>query len=215
MRELFSQIAEDWRTHRRDWTRPGFRAVAAHRFGVWRMGLPQPFRAPASVLYRMVFRRCRNVYGIELPYSATLGRRVTIEHQGGIVVHGASVIGDDCTIRQGVTLGVKRPDRPDEAPRLGRGVDVGAGAAILGPVSIGDGAKIGANAVVLIDVPAGATAAGVPARIVRRGSTGPAEDDLGRIARRMPGGDFDDLSETARATTRDPTQARRRDVEVR
>ncbi|MEL7089287.1 MAG: serine acetyltransferase, partial [Planctomycetota bacterium] len=103
---LWAQLKEDHTAHRRDWTRPGFRAVAVHRFGVWRMGIKNKWvRAPFSVLYRVLHRRVRNVYGIELPYSATLGRRVVVEHQGGIVIHGASVIGDDCVIRQNVTLG--------------------------------------------------------------------------------------------------------------
>ena len=163
---LFAQIREDWVAHGRDWTKPGFRAVAVHRLGVWRMRLPQPFRAPMSVLYRILFRRCRNIYGIELPYSAAVGRRVVVEHQGGIVVHGNCVLGDDCIIRQGVTLGNKSLDRPADAPRLGRRVNVGAGAKILGLVHVGDDAAVGANAVVLKDVPAGRVAAGVPAKLL-------------------------------------------------
>jgi serine O-acetyltransferase len=164
---LVAQIREDLRTHKGDWTLPGFRAVAIHRFGNWRMRLrPKFLRAPFSVLYRMMFRKARNGYGIELPYDVTLGRRVKIEHQGAIVIHGNSVIGDDCVIRQGVTLGNRRPEQHDQAPRLGKGVSVGAGAKILGPVHVGDGAVIGANAVVLQDVPAGATVVGIPARVI-------------------------------------------------
>ena len=166
---LWGQIAEDYRAHGRDWTKPGFRALAVHRFGVWRMGVrPKLLRAPLSVLYRIAFRRCRNVYGIELPYSATIGRNVVIEHQGGIVVHGRTVIGDGCVIRQNCTFGIRNTDDLDAAPVLGIGVDVGAGAVILGRVHLGDGAIVGANAVVLTDVPAGALAVGVPARIVER-----------------------------------------------
>jgi serine O-acetyltransferase len=90
---------------------------------------------------------------------------VVIEHQGCIVIHGNCEIGDDCIIRQGVTLGNRNLDRPFDAPRLGRRVNVGAGAKILGAVDVGDGAAIGANAVVLEDVPAGDLAVGVPARI--------------------------------------------------
>ncbi len=86
---LRALIAEDYRAHGRDWTRPGFRTMAVYRFGVWRMGVrPKLLRAPLSVLYRAAFRYCRNVYGIELPYSATVGRGVVIEHQGGIVIPG-------------------------------------------------------------------------------------------------------------------------------
>jgi serine O-acetyltransferase len=164
---LFAQIREDWIAHGRDWTRPGFRAVAVHRFGNWRMGVrPKLLRAPLSVLYRTMFRKCRNVYGIELPYSVKLGRRVVFEHQGGVVIHGNCEIGDDSIIRQGVTLGNRTPDRPLDAPRLGRRVNVGAGAVIIGAITLGDDAQVGANAVVLKDVPAKAMAVGVPARII-------------------------------------------------
>jgi|SRR3954464_13142405 serine O-acetyltransferase len=169
---LITQIVEDWQAHDRDVTRPGFQALAVHRFGTWRMGIgPKALRAPLSVLYRVLFRSVRNLYGIELPYTARVGRRVIIEHQSGIVIHGHAEIGDDCIIRQDVTLGNRNSDRPLEAPRLGRGVSVGAGAKVLGPVHIGDGAKIGANAVVCDDIPAGAVALGVPARVVRSGTT--------------------------------------------
>ena len=166
---LWAQIAEDWRAHGRDWTKPGFRAVAVHRFGVWRMVVrPKLLRAPLSLVYRALFRRCRTVYGIELPYSVELGRGVVIEHQGGIVVHGASVIGDRCIIRQGCTLGLRRLDALEDAPVLEAGVQLGAGAVVLGRVTIGAGAIIGANAVVLCDVPAGALATGIPATIRMR-----------------------------------------------
>ena len=167
---LWSLIREDWVAHNRDWTRPGFRALAVYRFGVWRMTIrPRLLRAPFGIVYRMLFRRCRNGYGIELPYSATVGRRVVFEHQHGIVVHGHCRIGDDCVLRQGVTLGNKTMDRPYDAPTLGDRVNVGAGAKILGAVTIGDDAQIGANAVVVKDVPAGSMAVGVPARVVWAG----------------------------------------------
>jgi serine O-acetyltransferase len=167
---LWTQIREDWHCHGRDWTKPGFRAVAVHRFGVWRMAVrPKLLRAPLSLLYRALYRRCRNVYGIELPYSVSLGRGVIVEHQGGIVVHGDTVIGDDCIIRQNCTLGIRRLDAVQDAPILGRGVQLGAGAVVLGRVTLGDGAIVGANAVVLVDVPAGALATGVPASIRLRG----------------------------------------------
>jgi serine O-acetyltransferase len=166
---LVEQIVEDWEAHGRDLTSPGFQALAVHRFGTWRMGIGRKaLRAPLSVFYRVLFRSVRNLYGIELPYTARVGRRVIFEHQSGIVVHGNAEIGDDCVIRQGVTIGNRRADRPLEAPHLGKRVSVGAGAKVLGAVEIGDGAQIGANAVVCDDVPAGAVAVGVPARVVRR-----------------------------------------------
>lgn len=165
---FWQQIHEDWIAHGRDWTKPGFRAVAVHRFGVWRMGVqPKLLRAPFSILYRMLFRKVRNTYGIELPYSVKLGRRVIIEHQGAIVIHGNCEIGDDSIIRQGVTLGNRYLEHPFDAPKLGRNVNVGAGAKIFGNVTIGDGANIGANAVVLSDVPKTATAVGIPAKIIK------------------------------------------------
>ncbi len=164
--DMLAQIGEDYRAHGRDWTKPGFRALAFYRFGVWRMTVQTKLlRAPLSVFYRAGFRFCRNVYGIELPYSAAIGRGVIIEHQGGIVVHGRTVIGDGCVIRQNCTFGIRSTDDLDAAPILGKGVDVGAGAVVLGRIHLGDCAVIGANAVVLIDVPAGALAVGVPAKI--------------------------------------------------
>lgn len=164
---LREQWRSDWRAHGCDWTKPGFRAVAVHRFGVWRMRVePKFLRAPFSVLYRMCYRHVRNVYGIDLPYSVKLGARVVIEHSSGIIIHGNSEIGDDCVLRQGVTLGNRYMEKPFDAPRLGSRVNVGAGAKILGAVRIGDDAQIGANAVVLSDVPAKASAVGVPARLV-------------------------------------------------
>jgi serine O-acetyltransferase len=164
---LGQQIHEDWVAHGKDWTKPGFRAVAIHRFGVWRMGIRSAvLRAPCSVLYRMLFRRVRNHYGIELPYSARLGRRVIVEHQSDIVIHGDCVIGDDCILRQGNTLGLRYLDRLFDAPTLGDRVNVGAGAKIFGAVTIGSDVNIGANAVVLCDIPDGATAVGIPARII-------------------------------------------------
>ncbi|WP_246151361.1 serine O-acetyltransferase [Rubripirellula reticaptiva] len=164
---VFTLIREDYRANGSDWHRPGFRALATYRYGVWRMSFKYRIvRILLGVFYKVCQRRCMHVYGIELPYSASIGRNVTIEHQHGIVVHGASVIGDGCIIRQGVTLGIRDEKCLDQAPRLGKRVSVGAGAKILGDVTIGDDAKIGANAVVLCDVPAGQTAVGIPARVI-------------------------------------------------
>jgi serine O-acetyltransferase len=166
---LWDLIREDFNANERDWTKPGFRALAVYRFGIWRMGIGSKiFRAPMSFIYRSMFRYVRNHYGIELPYTAAVGRRVVIEHQGDIVVHGHSVIGDGCILRQGVTLGNKNLDAPLDAPILGKNVNIGAGAKILGKVTIGDGAQIGANAVVIRPIPAGAVAVGNPARLIER-----------------------------------------------
>ncbi|MFO0722416.1 MAG: serine O-acetyltransferase [Myxococcota bacterium] len=162
---LIGAILEDLKANGRDWTKPGFRALAVYRFGVWRMSLePRAARMAFGPLYWSAFRFVRNFYGIEIPYSAKLGRRVVVEHQGGIVVHGNAEIGDDTIIRQGVTIGNKNLDEPMDAPRIGARVNIGAGAKILGKLEIGDDAAVGANSVVVKDVPAGATVVGIPAK---------------------------------------------------
>lgn len=166
LRELVQYWAEDYEAHRRDATLPGFRALAVHRFGNYRMHINRPWRLPLSFVYHQLSRHCRNYYGIELPFSAQIGRRVLFEHQGGIVIHGCSVIGHDCVIRQGVTLGNRYMDAPFDAPVLGNRVNVGAGAKLLGRLQIGHDANIGANSVVLRDVPVGRTVVGIPARLV-------------------------------------------------
>ncbi len=165
---LLEQIREDKRAHGGDWTRPGFQAVAVHRFGVWANEQPSWLRGPFVVLADLMFCFVRNFYSIELPFTVKLGRRVIIEHQGCIVIHGSVEIGDDCIIRQGVTLGNRYLDydRLFDAPKLGHRVNVGAGAKILGAVTIGDDVSIGANSVVLSDIPAGQTAVGIPAKLI-------------------------------------------------
>src|SRR5688572_7850716 len=113
---LWQIVMEDYVAHGREASRPGFQALLVYRFGVARMKVkPLLLRAPLSVLYRTLYRAVRNFYGIELPYTAQVGRRVIFEHQHGIVVHGATVIGDDCIIRHGVTLGIRSLDRLADA----------------------------------------------------------------------------------------------------
>lgn len=166
--DLWQQIKEDWLAHGRDWTKPGFRAVAVQRFGVWRMKIaPRLLRMPLSLIYKSLYRKIRNSYGIDLPYTVKLGRRVIIEHQSCIIIHGHAAIGDDCVIRQGVTIGNRYLYSPLDAPQLGNRVNVGAGAKILGKIAIANDVKIGANAVVLNDLAAGQTAVGIPARAIR------------------------------------------------
>ena len=166
---MFKLICEDLRTHREGLLAQGFWALAVYRFGRARLNHQIPV---ISLLWKWVAiflqKLIEIMTGITIPPYATIGRRLNIEHFGGIVVHGNTVIGDDCLIRQGVTLGNRHADRPLEAPILGNRVEVGAGAKVLGAVRIGDGVSIGANAVVLKDVPPGAVAVGVPARIIAR-----------------------------------------------
>lgn len=169
---LWALWREDLRSHDGNLLEQGFWAVAVHRFGNWRMGVgPKLFRAPLTLLYRFLYKWVEWTCGISLPYTVRLGRRVRIWHHGGMILH-ARAIGDDVQIRQNTTVGLARPDRPLEIPTIGDRVDIGCGACILGAVTVGDDSRIGANAVVLADVPPGATAVGVPARIVRRRGAG-------------------------------------------
>jgi serine O-acetyltransferase len=121
---------------------------------------------PGMVVRRIAHYRCRFwnfLSGCDIREGASLGIGLRMPHLLGIVIHQTAVVGDDCLIMQHVTLGQLETGG---APSLGKGVYVGAGAKILGQVTIGDHARIGANAVVLIDVPANATAVGVPARVL-------------------------------------------------
>lgn len=166
---LWALWREDLRTHENDPFSQGFWAVAVHRYGNWRMGIrPALLRKPFSMLYRVLAMLVEWFCGIQLPYTIKLGRRVHLWHFGGIILSGQS-IGDECHIRQNTTCGVaRRGDTADNTPTIGNRVDIGAGAVIIGRVTIGDDSIIGANAVVLTDVPANSIAVGVPARIVAK-----------------------------------------------
>jgi serine O-acetyltransferase len=118
-----------------------------------------------------VLQRLTEVWtGVSIPPAASIGPGLLILHFGGIVINGEAVIGSDCTLHHGVTIGNRTPG--GRSPRLGDRVLVGAGAKLLGDIGVGDGAAIGANAVVLQDVPAGATAVGIPARVVSADRSG-------------------------------------------
>ena len=140
-------------------------AIAVYRFGR-RLdrrpgGLPRRLLTPA---YWLLFRAVETITGISLPKSARIGPGLKIWHFGNIFVHPDAEIGANCTLRQGVTIGNRRDDGP--VPSLGDDVEVGAYAQILGGVRVGRGARVGAMAVVLRDVPDGAAAVGNPARVV-------------------------------------------------
>ena len=143
---------------------PGFHALQLHRIShaLWGMGL--------RWLARFWSHGIRFVTGIEIHPGATIGRRVFIDHGMGVVIGETAVIGDDCTLYHGVTLGGVSWNQGKRHPTLGKGVVVGAGAKILGPFEVGDGAKIGSNSVVVKAVPAGATVVGIPARVVEHTS---------------------------------------------
>jgi len=139
---------------------PGFHALQMHRFShmLWGAGLRWLARLSSHV--------ARFLTGIEIHPGATIGRRVFIDHGMGVVIGETAEIGDDCTLYHGVTLGGVSWNQGKRHPTLGKGVVVGAGAKILGPFVVGDGAKVGSNSVVVKAVPPGATVVGIPARIV-------------------------------------------------
>lgn len=165
---MFRNLREDWQTYEGDIWRQGLWAMWVYRFGKWRYAIRPPWlRKPFSLLYKLMRTAIQMLAGIELPCEAQVGRRLRIEHFGGIVVSGDAILGDDIVLRHGVTIGLKHT-RERGAPRIGNRVDIGAGAKLLGPIKVGDDAVIGANAVVLQDVPAGTLAVGIPARIIER-----------------------------------------------
>lgn len=129
---------------------------------------PGIVRRVLTMWYWLLFRAAETLTGIGLPKSAVIGPGLRIWHFGGIFLHPQATLGAGCTLRHGVTIGNREEDGP--VPVIGDGVEFGAYAQVLGGVRIGDGARIGALSVVLCDVPAGATAVGVPARIVARQS---------------------------------------------
>lgn len=139
----------------------GLHAVIFHRFAHWFYNKQLYFPA------RLISQLMRFITGIEIHPGAKIGTGVLIDHGSGVVIGETAEIGDNCTIYQGVTLGGTGKDKGKRHPTLGNGVMVGSGAKVLGPLVIGDGAKIASNAVVLQDLPPYATAVGVPARVVK------------------------------------------------
>ncbi|MCC6206683.1 MAG: serine O-acetyltransferase [Gammaproteobacteria bacterium] len=143
-------------------TYPGVHAVLMHRLShvLWSSGL--------KWLARMLSALSRWLTGVEIHPAARIGRRFFIDHGMGVVIGETAEIGDDCTLYHGVTLGGTSWERGKRHPTLGNNVIIGAGAKVLGPIIVGDGGRIGSNAVVMKDVPAGATVVGVPAHIANR-----------------------------------------------
>ena len=165
---MFDNLREDWRTHDRQILRQGLWVMAVYRFGRWRYQISSRWiRAPFSAIYKLLWLLAEILTGIELPCEATVGRRFRIDHFGGIIISGDAVFGDDCVIRNGVTVGLRHTGQGG-SPTIGNRVDIGAGAKILGSIRIGDDVAIGANAVVLVDVPPNSIAVGIPARVLPR-----------------------------------------------
>ena len=152
-------------------TYPGVHAVWVYRLA-HRMWREPGLRLPARILSQAA----RAATGIEIHPGAQLGRRLFIDHGMGVVIGETAVVGDDVVLFHGATLGGRAMRRGKRHPTLGDNVVVGAGAKILGPVWIGDGAQIGANAVVVKDVPAQAVAVGVPAVVRLRSGSSPVAE---------------------------------------
>ncbi|MEI6299843.1 MAG: serine acetyltransferase [Betaproteobacteria bacterium] len=166
---MFDNIRQDLRAHGGDWGAQGFWALVVYRFGRWRYGVrPSLLRKPFSLAYKILYKVVQVLTGIELPCDVRIGRNFVIDHFGGIVVSGYAKFGENCRIRSGVVVGLRRTDQPC-APTIGDNVDIGAGAKLLGAISIGSNVLIGANAVVLDDVPDDSIAVGVPAVVRPRG----------------------------------------------
>ena len=159
----FEHIRADFAAHGRKIGAQGFWAMLVYRYGRWRYTVrPVWLRKVFSLVYHFLFKVVQILTGIELPCEVVVGDHFVIDHFGGIVVSGYARFGAHCRIRNGVVVGLKNVEEPI-APVFGDNVDIGAGAKILGPIRIGNNVRIGANAVVLCDVPDDHVAVGVPA----------------------------------------------------
>ncbi len=199
---MFSQLREDIRSvfdrdpaARSVWEvltcYPGFHALVLHRIAHWWWG--RGFKW----LGRFTSHLARWFTGIEIHPGATIGRRFFIDHGMGVVIGETAEIGNDVTLYHGVTLGGTSWNKGKRHPTLEDGVVVGAGAKVLGPITMHAGAKVGSNAVVVKDVPAGATAVGIPARIIEESAAQKREEHaakMGFSAYAVTGGEEDPLS---------------------
>ncbi len=168
VKAMFDLIREDYELYDRKLSAQGLWVMAVYRFG---RGLNDVQLMIARQLLGLIYRCLKLVAqvltGVDLPCEAVVGRRFKIEHVGGIVIGAGVIFGDDVVVHQGVTVDSRRTgDRG--VPVIGNRVDIGAGAKILGPIEIGDDVMIGANAVVIGDVPANSIAVGIPASVRAR-----------------------------------------------
>jgi len=169
---------------------PGLHALMFHRLSHWL------WQAGAKLLARLISHLARWLTGIEIHPGAVIGRRFFIDHGMGVVIGETAVIGDDCTLYHGVTLGGTSWQKGKRHPTLANDVVVGAGAKVLGPIDVGSGARIGSNAVVLRDVPENSTVVGVPGRLIERKEAPRDTEHREKIASKMG---FDAYGATADA----------------
>ena len=171
---MFDNIKQDLNSHGGNWAAQGFWVLVIYRFGRWRYGVrPWFVRKCFSLFYKILYKLIQILTGVELPCEALIGRNFIIDHFGGIIISGYAKFGDNCRIRNGVVVGLRRVGEKT-APDIGDNVDIGAGAKVLGPIRIGNNVAIGANAVVLCDVPDNCVAIGVPAVVRARSAQSPS-----------------------------------------
>lgn len=154
----------------------GFKAIRTYRKAHWF------YQHDMKFIARYLSQRARHKTGIEIHPAAQIGKGLFIDHGMGVVIGETTVIGDNCTLYQGVTLGGTGKDHGKRHPTLGDNVMIGAGAKVLGPFRVGDNARVAAGAVVLDEVPDNATAVGVPARVVRLNGVRPCNMDQIHVA---------------------------------
>ena len=160
-------------------TCPGFQAIVFHRFNHWL------WNKKLHLIARLMAHVARFMTGIEIHPGAAIGRRFFIDHGMGIVIGETSEIGDDVSMYHGVTLGGTTWDKGKRHPTIKNNVVIGAGAKILGPIVISDGARIGCNAVVVKDIPSGATVVGVPGHVVMQKGTSEKSEQREAMAKKI------------------------------
>ena len=165
---LWALIAEDYRTTETFIMSRGFFVLLSHRFGNWRFDVKNRFlRLPLNILYRLMFELSGFFCQIHLPCDVPIGRRLNLLHHGGMFF-GARRIGNDVILKQNTTLGFKDGYDPNALPTIGDHVEIGAGAVVLGNITIGHHSFVAANSLVLKNVPPHSIAMGVPARIFKK-----------------------------------------------
>ena len=165
---LFKNLRADLATYEGNWGCQGFWVMIVYRYGKWRYTINNSMiRKPFSLLYKLLYKIVQILTGIELPCEVPVGRNFRIDHFGDIIISGYASFGDNCIIRNGVTIGLKNITEK-AAPAFGNNISIGAGAKILGNITIGNNVDIGANAVVLSSVPDNSIAVGIPAKIIKK-----------------------------------------------
>ena len=171
---MFDHVRSDYRTHGRSLRNRALWAMALYRFGRWSMVLRfAPLRWATGKIYGLCTVFAPVVTGVAIDRRMTVGKGFHIVHPGMVLIHPNATFGDNCGVMHGVTVGAAMND-PAGVPRVGNRVFIGAHATLLGPIAVGDGARIAANSLVVTDVPAGALAIGVPAKVYPQVAAAPA-----------------------------------------